>query len=92
MPGLHCCGRLFLVVARAGSPPHRSTGPLTAVAPTLLSAGSGAQAQQLCFLGLVALQHVEASQTRDRTHVPCIGRWIFNHGTTSDILEHIFIS
>ena len=26
--------------------------------------------------GLVAPWHVESSQTRDRTHVPCIGRWI----------------
>ena len=23
-----------------------------------------------------------SSQTRDRTHVPCIGRWILNHRTT----------
>ena len=27
--------------------------------------------------GLVAPQHVGTSWTRDRTHVPCIGRWIF---------------
>ena len=26
--------------------------------------------------GLVALRHVGSSRTRDRTHVPCIGRWI----------------
>ena len=31
--------------------------------------------------GLVALQHVESSQTWDRNHVPCIGRWILNHWT-----------
>ena len=28
--------------------------------------------------GLVVLQHVESSQTRDQTHVSCIGRWIFS--------------
>ena len=26
-------------------------------------------------MDVVALQHVESSWTRDRTHVPCIGRW-----------------
>ena len=31
--------------------------------------------------GLVAPQHVESSQTRNRTHVPCIGRWILTHWT-----------
>ena len=32
--------------------------------------------------GLAALRHVESSRTRDRTHVPCIARWILNHRTT----------
>ena len=27
----------------------------------------------------VAPQHVGSSWIRDRTHVPCIGRWILNH-------------
>ena len=27
-------------------------------------------------MGLVAPRHVGSSQTRDRTRVPCIGRWI----------------
>jgi len=27
-----------------------------------------------------------SSQTRDWTHVPCIGRWILNHWTTREIL------
>ena len=29
--------------------------------------------------GLVVLQHVGSSQTRNRTCVPCIGRWILIH-------------
>ena len=33
-------------------------------------------------MGLVAQQHVGSSQTRDRTHVPCIARWILSHSTT----------
>ena len=36
-------------------------------------------------MGLVALKHVESSQTRDQTHVSCIGRWILNHGTTREV-------
>ena len=35
--------------------------------------------------GLVAPWHVESSWTRDRTHVPCIGRWLLNHRTTRDV-------
>ena len=35
-------------------------------------------------MGLVALQHVKFSQTRDRTHVP-MGRRILNHWTTRDL-------
>ena len=35
---------------------------------------------------LVALQHVGSSQTRDRTHVPCISRRIHNHCTTRNVL------
>ena len=31
-----------------------------------------------------ALQNVGSSWTRDRTHVPCTGRWILNHWTTKE--------
>ena len=41
-------------------------------------------------MGLVAPQLVESSWTRDRNHVPCIGRWILNHWTTSEVLLKIF--
>ena len=36
-------------------------------------------------MGVVALQHVGSSQTRDRTPVPHIGRQILNHWTTREI-------
>ena len=36
--------------------------------------------------GLVAPQHVGSSRIRDRTHVPCIVRWILNHCTTREAL------
>ena len=35
-------------------------------------------------MGLVALQHMGSSQTRDQTCVPCIGRRILNHRTTRE--------
>ena len=34
--------------------------------------------------GLVAPWHVGSSRTRARTRVPCIGRWILNHCTTTE--------
>ena len=40
------------------------------------------QAQYLWCMGLVALQHVESSQTRDWTHVLCIGKQILIHCAT----------
>ena len=39
-------------------------------------------------MGLVALQHVESTPTRDETHMPCIDRWILNHRTTREVLPH----
>ena len=49
------------------------------------------QAQQLQHTGLVALQHVGSSRTRERTCVPCIGRRILNHHTTREVPEFIFV-
>ena len=45
-----------------------------------------AQAQQLWLTGPVAPRHVESSQTRARTRVPCIGRQILNHCATREAL------
>ena len=47
----------------------------------------GAQTQSLWHTGLAALQHTESSQTRDRTHVACIGRQILIHCSTQEILK-----
>ena len=38
----------------------------------------------------VAPQHVESSWARDRTHVPCIGRWILNQCTTREVLPFLY--
>ena len=40
--------------------------------------------------GLVAPRHVGSSQTRARTHVPCIGRQILNHCATREALPIVF--
>ena len=40
----------------------------------------------------VVLRHVESSQTRDQTYVPCVGRQILNHWTTREVLEQILES
>ena len=43
--------------------------------------------QQLRNMGLVALQCVGSSWTRNRTCVPCIDRWMLNHWTTEEALQ-----
>ena len=61
----------------------------------LLSTGSRArrlsscctQAQKLWCPGLVTLPHVESFCTRDRTHVPCIGKQIPIHCTTRKVQD-----
>ena len=40
----------------------------------------------------VAWWYAESSWTRDRTHVPCIGRWVLIHCTTREILFHTLYS
>ena len=45
-------------------------------APRLQSPGSRAQVPQLWSIGLVALQHVGSSQTRDQTLISCMIRQI----------------
>ena len=46
--------------------------------------GSREQAEQWCT-GFVTQWQVESSQTRDQTHISCIGRWILNHWTTRKV-------
>ena len=41
--------------------------------------------------GLVALQHVESLQTRDRTRVPYFGRQILNHWTSREVQAGWFL-
>ena len=58
----------------------------------LLHAGSRMHGLSSCGgMGLVAPQHVESSQTRDQTHVPCIGRQILYHWTTREFPDDLFL-
>ena len=46
--------------------------------------------QELWCVGFIALWHLESSQTRDQTHVPCIGWLILNHWATRESLKGLF--
>ena len=51
----------------------------------LRSMGSRPWTQQMQLTGLGAPWHGASSQSRDRTLVPCTGRWILNHWTTREV-------
>ena len=51
-----------------------------------------AQAQQSWLTGLVAPRHVGSSQTRARTHVPCIGRQILSHCATREAPDRLLVA
>ena len=51
-----------------------------------------AQAQQLWPTGPAAPRHAGSSQTRARTHVPCIGRQTPNHCATREALFYFLIN
>ena len=48
--------------------------------------GSKDPVQSLWHMGLVALQRVESSLTRDQTHAPCISWQILNHWPSREVL------
>ena len=75
------CGS-FLVQSR-GSRVHGFTS-CSRWAQWLWLLGSRVQAQYLQRTGLVALQHVGSSWTRDWTSVSCVGRWILYHWATRE--------
>ena len=54
--------------------------------PSVQSLASGHVVQSLWCTGLVALRQVEPSETRDRTHVPCLGKRDVIHCTTREVL------
>ena len=76
------CSIQYLVLSlRSCSVWLQGAGPSVAVAPGLQSTSLAAVVH-----GLSCSQDVESSQTRDRTHVPCIGRQILlTHCTTRKV-------
>ena len=50
----------------------------------------GLQTSVVVAPGLIAPWHVESSQSRDQTHVLCIGRQILNHWTTGEVCQSHF--
>ena len=84
---LPCC-RSVLVAESRGYSLAEALGLLTAAASLVAEHGlSGAQASVVPVHELSRPWHVKSSWTRDRTHVPCIGRWILNHQTTREVLN-----
>ena len=76
--GFSCCGAQVLGVLALVIAAHR-----------LSSCGSWALEpwiQKLWCTSLFAPWHMESSQTRDRTHIPCIGRQILIHCATREVL------
>ena len=83
--GLRFCARAFSSCGKWGPLFIAMRGPLTITAS--LVAGHRLQTRrlsQLWLTGLVAPRHVGSSQTRARTHVPCIGRQTPNHCATRE--------
>ena len=86
--GLHCCMPGFSSCGEAG---QLSSCSAWAFALWWLlffwsTSSTDNGLQYSWFMGLVAPWHVESSQTRDQTHVSCIGKQIPNHWTTRKIL------
>ena len=42
-------------------------------------------------MGLAAPRHVATSQARDRTRVPCIGRWTLKHWTPREVYGESYL-
>ena len=53
---------------------------IVAASPVAEHGPQGTWAQQFWHTGLAVSWHVDSSWTRDRTRVPCIGRWILTTG------------
>ena len=96
--GFRCCTQAFSSCNCCGARTSHCHGfscceawALGTQAQQLQLTGSGVQAQQLCRPGPAAPWHVGSSWTRDQIHVPHIGKWTPNNGTTKEVLGKIFI-
>ena len=80
---------LGLLIA-VNSVEHRFSGVQASVVAAHGLGTCASLALELRCTGLVALQHVGSSQTRDQTYVPCIDRWILNCWTTREVHIYLF--
>ena len=75
----------FLQLRQVGTTPHRSARASHHRGLSCCGAQApDAQAQQLWPTGPAAPRHMGSSQTRARTHVPCIVRQTLNHCATRE--------
>ena len=89
---LRCCSGFFLVVVNWGCSSLQCTG--FSLQWLLLLPSTGSKAHRLQYLwrtGLVALQHVGSSWTRDRTCDSCIDRWILYHWAVREAPLPVFL-
>ena len=91
MLGLHFCGRAFSSCGKWGPLFISVRRPLT-IAASLVAEHrlQTLRLSSLWLMGLVALRHVGSSQTRARTHVPCISRQILNYCATREAQDVVF--
>ena len=80
----HCGGFSYCWAQALG---HTSFISSNKRAQQLQLSGSRALDQQLWCTGLVALRHVGSSLVKDWTSIPCMTKWILNHGTTREALS-----
>ena len=83
--------RYLFIFGCAGPSPVRASGGCFLVAVYRLFAEclfsccrTWTLERRISNTGLFTPWHVGSSRTRDRTSVPCIGRWVLNHGTTRE--------
>ena len=91
MLGLRCYVGFSLAVESRELPLSAVRWLPTAVAAAVEEHRLSAQAQQLWHVGIVALQRVGSSQSRDRTHVPCTGRRNLIHCATREVLTTVLL-
>ena len=70
---------------------HRLQGLRASIVAACGLSSYGVQVPQLWPTGSAAPWHVGSFQTRDRTHVPSIGRWILNHWTTREVQHNFYM-
>ena len=88
--GLHCFQGFPLVVASQSYSLILVRGLLVAMASLIVHRGLWNTGSVVVECGLVALQHVGSSLTRDWTCVSCTGRWILDHWATREALVFLF--